>query len=206
MAGAQEHWEFLFHHTLLFAHYQVQRLRWRGVHGGIMPDGYDANSLAAEAFLDFFLTENLKPNPNRSLDEILYELKGLVLKHVTRVHHRRENFIISQAEDLSPIQNEDEFLNRIELIRDDPVHHPDVVLLEKEAIASFESSKSQFSAFLNGEPRLRTFFHTLCDDVEKPRDLAGKLKLRRTRVANFRKQLRRRWRDCFGSKSLPNVV
>ena len=42
-------WEFLFRETLLFAHYQVQRLRWRGSYGGIMPDGFDPNSLAAHS-------------------------------------------------------------------------------------------------------------------------------------------------------------
>src|SRR5215831_1259916 len=110
VAVTPKHWEFLFHQTLLFAYHQVQRLRWRGTHGGIMPDGYDANSLAAEAFLEFFLAENLNLNPNRPLNEILYELKRLVLKHVTRLHHRRENFILSSAEDLAPIQIEDEFL------------------------------------------------------------------------------------------------
>src|SRR6516162_1755823 len=63
MAGANSHlrtlsqqdWEYLFQQTLLFAHYQVRRLRWRGAHRGVMPDGFDANSLAAQAFLDFFL-------------------------------------------------------------------------------------------------------------------------------------------------------
>src|ERR1041384_8043811 len=61
MAGAnpdlptlsRQDWEFLFRETLLFAHYQVQRLRWRGAHGGIMPDGYDPNSLASQHFLAF---------------------------------------------------------------------------------------------------------------------------------------------------------
>jgi hypothetical protein len=49
MAGAQEHWEFLFNHTLLFAHYQVQRLRWRGVHGGIMTAVHAIRALRAVA-------------------------------------------------------------------------------------------------------------------------------------------------------------
>jgi hypothetical protein len=204
MAGRQQHWELLFHQTLRFAQYQVQRLRWRGAHGGILPDGYDAESLAAEAFLDLFLAENLKPNPDRSLSDLLYELKRLVLKHVTRLYHRKENFIFSSAEDLLPIQMTDEFLHPVELIPDDPDHHPDAVLLRTEALASFECSKSQFSSFLKSEPRLRNFFHSICNDIETPRALAGRVKLRRATVTNLRKQLRRRWRQCFRSK--PSVL
>src|SRR3954464_3259106 len=56
-------WEFLFRETLLFAHYQVQRLRWRGTYGGIMPDGFDPNSLAAQAFLDLLLSTGDTPFP-----------------------------------------------------------------------------------------------------------------------------------------------
>src|SRR3954469_7747279 len=56
-------WEFLFRETLLFAHYQVQRLRWRGSYGGIMPDGFDPNSLAAQAFLDLLLSTGDTPFP-----------------------------------------------------------------------------------------------------------------------------------------------
>src|SRR5436190_12129672 len=64
-------WEFLFRETLLFAHYQVQRLRWRGSYGGIMPDGFDPNSLAAQAFLDLLSTihypQSTIPNSNGAL-------------------------------------------------------------------------------------------------------------------------------------------
>ncbi len=50
-----------------------------------------------------------------ALDEILYKLKGLVLKHVTRLHHRKENFILSNAEDLVPVQiDDDDFISPIE--------------------------------------------------------------------------------------------
>ncbi len=51
----QQNWEFLFRQTLLFAHYQVRCLYWRGDDDGLLPDGYDANSLAAQAFLEFLL-------------------------------------------------------------------------------------------------------------------------------------------------------
>jgi hypothetical protein len=45
-------WDALFKQTELFAANQVSRLRWRGAVRGLLPDGYDPNSIAAEAFLE----------------------------------------------------------------------------------------------------------------------------------------------------------
>jgi hypothetical protein len=49
----EEQWEFLFQKTLRFAQYQIDRLSWRGEPGGILPDGFDANSIAAQAIMDW---------------------------------------------------------------------------------------------------------------------------------------------------------
>lgn len=35
-------WEFLFQQTVSFADYQINRLRWRGAPGGVLPEGFDA--------------------------------------------------------------------------------------------------------------------------------------------------------------------
>jgi len=52
-AGPPEHeapdWERLLRETEEFAQFQIDRLFWRGKKGGVLPDGYDANSIAAEA-------------------------------------------------------------------------------------------------------------------------------------------------------------
>jgi hypothetical protein len=198
---SQQNWEFLFQQTLLFASYQISRLTWRGAPCGPLPNGYDANSLAAEAFLEFFRAEHSNPHrgPNLTppLDEILYELRGLVLRIASRLHHRKENFILSNVDDLCPVQIDDgHFINPIELIPDlSPA--PDYALLEKESLLLFESSRSRFSSFLKPERRLANLFQLLCDGVETPQALARKLKLRRGTVTNLRKQLRRRWASVF---------
>src|SRR6266850_1281233 len=41
-------WQLLFQQTVRFAEYQIERLRWRGDYGGVLPEGYDANSIAAQ--------------------------------------------------------------------------------------------------------------------------------------------------------------
>src|SRR5689334_14826423 len=52
-ALSAEDWEVVFQQTLAFADYQVRRLRWRYQHGGVLPGGFDPNSIAAQAIMDF---------------------------------------------------------------------------------------------------------------------------------------------------------
>jgi len=62
MTGSQPHsdpvltedlWQVLFTQAFLFATKYIHRLRWRGTFGGVMPDGDDAESIAAQAVTDF---------------------------------------------------------------------------------------------------------------------------------------------------------
>jgi hypothetical protein len=84
------------------------------------------------------------------------------------------------------------------MLRCDPNEYFDAALLEKESLACFDALKSRFSRFIERERRLAHLFQLLCDGTEKPQALALRLKIRPAAVTNLRKQLRRRWRACFG--------
>jgi hypothetical protein len=45
----------LLRSAIAFAHSQLRRFFWRSSRTGVLPDGYDASSIAAQAFLQFFL-------------------------------------------------------------------------------------------------------------------------------------------------------
>src|SRR5438094_2337313 len=49
----EDHWQILFTQAFLFATKYINRLRWRGTFGGVMPDGDDAESIATQAVIDF---------------------------------------------------------------------------------------------------------------------------------------------------------
>src|SRR3954454_13496481 len=49
-------WPALLQDLIHFAQYQIDRLRWRYHHGGVLPEGFDAQSLASEAIHQFFLS------------------------------------------------------------------------------------------------------------------------------------------------------
>ena len=69
MTGGQPHsdpvltqdlWHILFNQAHLFATKYINRLRWRGSYGGVLPDGDDAESIAAQAVIDFLNRSRVK--------------------------------------------------------------------------------------------------------------------------------------------------
>jgi len=219
-------WEVVFQKTLWFATYQVKRLRWRGDTDGILPDGYDPNSIAAQAIMEFLqqssqdsaicclqLSESrsadfqsaVSPISNRQayefpharydatvlqasislassggegrgeeaftvareLEPVLYEINRLVLKHVTRLYHRKENFILSSAEDLAPVWDMDgELVSALEFIAG-PDIQPDEALIQKESNIQFYQLKKRFGAALPDRP-LRNLLELRCHGISKP--------------------------------------
>ena len=191
-ALSAENWEFLFQETLSFADYQVNRLRWRGQFGGVLPGGFDPNSIAQQAIIDF-LHQQSPDSSTAGLESILWQIKRLVLRQVTRLHHLKENWLLSNEADLTLVLDLDgEFVSPLEFIPA-PDIQPDHALMRKESLIECHQLKFQFEVFLAKERRLINLFALECDGISKPRALAARLKLGVRTIENLQKRLRRRW-------------
>ena len=194
-----ESWEFLLRQTILYAVGHVRRWHWRGSLGGVLPDGFDPNSLASEAIAEF-LQNSAKQGelPHLSITEIQRNLERRVRRHVNRLHHRSENRLVRNEPDLTLLTLDDgETISIIELI-EDPSPQPNKALLEKESQLQFDRFKLDFSGFLHKDRRLVRLFHLYCDDQSKPDEIASSLKLSRSTVKNLRRRFRRRWAEFHG--------
>jgi len=94
-------WDRLLKQTELFAAGQAAVRWWRHAHDGVMPDGYDPNSIAAQAVTD--LLQNRKVSKDENLTEaqicqVQNELERLVCLIVDRLWHRKENSLLSEAQ------------------------------------------------------------------------------------------------------------
>ena len=66
-AGSPD-WASLLRETEAFAEWQIARHYWRGERGGVLPDGYDASAVAAEAVREVLREEaegSCGPGPGR---------------------------------------------------------------------------------------------------------------------------------------------
>jgi hypothetical protein len=212
-------WEVLLKKTILYASGHLNRWYWRGSPRGVLPCGFDPNSLAAEAISEFLQ----KPeSAGLTLDQIQRDLERCVRRHVNRLHHRAENRLVRNEPDLRPVTLDDgETVSPIELIQE-PSAQPDSVLAQKESLHEFAQFKTRFSNFLGtnddrrGAPdsrklsaapsphcdgcvqgdrgsQLRRLFHLYCDDCSKPKEIASRLKLNRAAVKNLQRRFRRKW-------------
>jgi len=232
-AVSAEVWEEIFKEALLFAEYQVSRCLWRGRKGGVLPEGFDANSIAAQAIMDFLAAGQSVPMPgsaegvsgsllyrdlilpnNRSTvlpkhgpsaDPALREIKRLILKQVTRLHHLKENFLVSNDADLCLVRSSDgEWKSPVELIPS-PGVQPDEALIRKESFLEFEKLKLRFVIFLGKESRLIHLLGLNYDGIHRPQQLAARLKLRRRTVENLQQKLQRRWLRFSQSRQLQHA-
>jgi len=193
-ALSAENWEFLLNQTILYATGHVNRWHWRGSLGGVLPDGFDPNALAAEAITEF-LQNSVQHGEllHLPITDIQRNLERRVRRHINRLHHLSENRLIRNEPDIIPVTLDDgEAVSIIELIEDQSPR-PDKALLEKESQLQFDQFKLDFSAFLGKDRRLVKLLQLYCDDQSRPQEVASTLKLGRSTVKNLQRQFRRRW-------------
>ena len=203
-ALSAENWEFLLNQTILYATGHVNRWHWRGSLGGVLPDGFDPNALAAEAITEFL--QNSSQNGellHLPVTDIQRNLERRVRRHINRLHHRSENRLIRNEPDLVRVTLDDgEAVSLIELVEDQSPR-PDDALLEKESQLQFDQFKRDFSAFLGKDRRLVKLLHLYCNEQSRPQEMASTLKLSRSTVKNLQRQFRRRWAE-FHRGSFPD--
>jgi len=196
---SSESWEFLLKRTILYAAGHINRWYWRGALGGVLPDGFDPKSLAAEVIAEF-LQDSAQEGDlgHQPAANIQRDLERRVRRHVNRLHHRSENRLFRNEPDLALVNLDDgEAVSIIELI-EEPSRSPNEALLEKESLIRFDRLKFLFSAFLGKDRQLLRLFDLFCAGRSKPKDLASSLNLRRSTVKNLRRRLLRKWAQFHG--------
>ncbi len=194
-----DNWELLFNQTVLYAAVHVGRWHWRGSIGGVLPDGYDPNSITAEAIAEFLRNSAEPGNRSRPLPDriqIRRELERLVRKQVNRLHHRIENQLLRNEPDLAPVTLDDGEIVSIP----DPDPNPAETAIHKEDDARFEAFKQAFDAYLGNQRRLRGVFRCFCNGISRPKALASRLKLGVHVIQQIQRRLQRRMLEFLRSR------
>ena len=185
-------WHHLLRHTHIYAASHINRWLWRGSIGGILPDGFDPSSIAAEAVHSFFSDPNLNLPLNLNPETVLRDLERRVRTIINRLHHRKENCLLRNEPDLAPLTYDDgEAVSIIELIPD-PSPHPDQTLLDKESHSENEAFRIAATRFLAGDTALLGLFNALYQGVSRRSVLAQRLNLPPAAVKSLRERLMRR--------------
>lgn len=194
---SEDIWWLLCRKSKQFARKEVRRQRWRGAKGGVLPGGYDASAIAAEAVAG--LLRKISAQPHVGLNSERPTLAGLqedleqrVRGLVNRLHHRKETALVRSEADLAAVPTEDgEVINVVETL---PASQPGPLeqLLAKEEQEEMEQQKGQFNAFLGQDQLLKDMFACLCQGIFKPASIALKLKIPCPMVKNAHKRFARK--------------
>src|ERR1051325_3578905 len=154
-------WELLINGARAFASQHLHRRRWRGAFGGVRPDGYAADSIAAEAVAEVWKRPRKAPVEFHTAAD---ELRRLVSKHVDRLRHRKENSLLRNEADLALVLTDDgELISLLESLPA-PEAGPAETLIRREDAAQ----AGQFRASLGRERRLKTLFDLLSAGITRP--------------------------------------
>jgi hypothetical protein len=146
-------------------------------------------------------------NRKSQIKNLKWAARRLVLKHVTRLHHLKENHVLSNEQDLALVLNFDgELVSPLELIPAPDVQ-PDQALIDKESLIEFHYLKSQFQTFLAKERRLIRLFNLRCKGITRPKLLACRFKLSIRTIESLQKRLQRKWLAFSGppQNQPPNI-
>jgi hypothetical protein len=199
-------WSDILKSLTRFAQAQIDRRRWRYQYGGVLPEGFDAESIAAEAISQFLTRNSDHAGAQRGLaiqsrkseieDDTASELRRLVVRQVDRLHHLKENWLLSNEPDLATVYDDGQFVSPAHLVPDTSPR-PDRALLEVESDREFAKLAESIDNHLAADTELQSLFRAMLDGKTHPRILSSALNLTVPCVKNLKKKLRRHVRPLF---------
>jgi hypothetical protein len=164
--SSEVQWEFLLRRTTIFATRLVSCFCWRGSVGGILPEGYDPTSVAAQA-----VAEWLQNAPDRANDDLQQfpltqtcrDLEYLVRKQIHELRYRMENVLVCNEEDQVTNFLEDGEIPRLTESAPAPEANPSEMAVECEADVDVDVCQPSFEWYLRADTTvqvvLRNTFH-----------------------------------------------
>lgn len=189
-----ENWELLQKDTITFARSELRRRRWRGARSGVLPKGYDAETVAGDA-----ITEMLEGRCRLALgftrERVQKELERLVKDRIRRLHGLKEASAVRSEWEVLPANEEGRRASVFKGIVDEQSTR---AMAEEEE--EREQAKKNFEGFLDGEEELKGLFRCLVDGIRKPSEIAHRLGMAEGDVVRARKRLERRMREYRKNK------
>ena len=187
----QEDWKLLLPGVVSFAKQEIRRRRWRGKRSGVLPEGYDANSIAAEVIAGA-LQGKARLALGWTFERLEKELQRLVCNEVRRLHKLRETRVMrSEWEVLSPNENNEPR----SVFAGMPAKGPGGLgpKLVDQRIQEKEKAELRIAEQLRGDDEMvEKLFCCLREGVVKRRAIALKLGISADEVTNCRKRLNRK--------------
>ena len=188
-----ENWPTLLRHTEYYASEQTRRRFWRGSVGGVLPEGQDANGVAAEAVADL-LAGKCQLAVGWTRQRLEKELRRLASREIRRLQSLKEAAGMRSEWEMLPLDEEGEPRSILEEM-------PGAILDGAEALLAKEEEEAmaavigEIAGALSGGVVVKGIFGCLCGGVVKRREIARRLGVGVGAVSAGRKRLERRLKE-----------
>jgi hypothetical protein len=194
----REDWQLRMKQAVIFAGERVNRLRWKRGYKGPLPDGYDENSIAAEAIKQLFKGDCRITSVPYTKEQLDKEIMRLVANLAHALLRRQETILTRTEQDLEPASEENDRDCEMHRIKDDDLS-PQQKAERSEAKAKLDRFKSAFNDYLDGDAQLTGVFDCVCNGIVQREEIAVLLDVTPQTVTNARKRLDRKLTN-FASK------
>ena len=200
-----EDWETLLPELVQYARREIRRRRWRGRRSGVLPEGYDTNSVAAEV-----IASALRGKARLALgwtrERLMRELERKVRNEVRRLHKLQEaRRTRSEWEILAPCANGEPRSVFEMMVGKRVVGGVDEGRFQKLDQEKREAELIIAEKLHGRDEEVEKLFSCLREGVVKRREIAVKLGISVDEVTNCQKRLNRRL-DELGKAGCPQWV
>lgn len=183
-----EDWEGVGKDAVNLAKQELSRRHWRGGRQGVLPRGYDAETIAWEA-MEIMVRGQSRLVPGWTRERLLSEVGRLISRKVRLLNSLKETKAVRNEWDIAPRGEDGE---PVSILPEVPGDEPNGYDAAVEAEEGREFWRKKVERELEGEPELKGVFECLCQGETKTREIACRLGVAEKAVLLARKRLARR--------------
>ena len=186
-----EDWKTLLKATEMFAKGQIRRRWWRGGKGGVIPEGHDANSIAAEVAIKL-LSGKGRLAPGWTRERLQQELNRLASNEIRRLYGLMETKLMRNEWDILRPTPEGKLRSIFDRMQGSAGGGE---LTDKKQEAARERDRRKLEGKLGRDERAKGVLNCLYSGVRKRRHIAAKLGIDVKAVTAARKRLERKAKE-----------
>ncbi len=186
-----EDWKTLLKATEMFAKGQIRRRWWRGRKGGVLPEGQDASSIAAEVAIKL-LSGKGRLAPGWTRERLQKELNRLASNEIRRLYGLKETELMRNEWDILRPTPEGKLRSVFDRMQGSAGGGE---LVDKKREAAREGDRRKLESKLGRDERAKGVLNCLYSGVRKRRHIAAKLGIDVKAVTAARKRLERKAKE-----------
>ena len=186
-----EDWERLLKATEMFAKGQIRRRWWRGRKGGVLPEGQDESSIAAEVAIKL-LSGKGRLAPGWTRERLQKELNRLASNEIRRLYGLKETKLMRNEWDILRPTPEGKLRSVFDRMQGSAGGGE---LVDRTQQAAHERDRRKLEGKLGRDERAKDVLNCLYSGVRKRRHIAAKLGIDVKAVTAARKRLERKAKE-----------